>query len=102
MIDTALAKIISKHYEMLIPFFKEKIKKYMLDKKEREMSYENVRHNIDDRCQDYIIDKIINANTELFTPINLEVDLTGFRPYGIKMSEDSIKKDSIQRVAKSK
>lgn len=94
IIDTTFSKIISKHYEMLIPFFKEKIKKYMLDNKKSEMCYDSVRYQIDDRCQDYVIDKIINAHTDLFVPINFPDDPTGFRPYGIKMNKDSIKKPS--------
>lgn len=71
LVDRVAVKAIDAYYESMVPFFQMKIAAYMLEKQVQTILYSTIRDSIDDRCQDYLLDKMVAQSRGLFTPVNV-------------------------------
>jgi hypothetical protein len=73
LVDRVAVKAIDAYYESMVPFFQMKIAAYMQEKQVQTILYSGIRDSIDDRCQDYLLDKMVAQSKGLFTPVNVRM-----------------------------
>ena len=75
LIDSVAAKKLDIYFEQSVPFMTLKLENYMLSNNVNTLGYTFIRKNIDNRFQDFFLDRLIGKNIDKFIPID---DSKGF------------------------
>jgi hypothetical protein len=100
LVNDKTLKLLELENEKLYPMFKAKILNFMRGSHYDVLNYKYIRENIDDRCEDDILDKMISKNSSLFISIYALHNVFDKRDLAnaegaynsIRLNPDSIKK----------